>query len=239
MLEVRGLTFAFTQTPVLDDFSYTFESSKIYALMGANGSGKSTLFNLISGFLHVNEGTITLNERDVTHNKPHERAREGLARTFQDMRLCPSLSVEQNLLLAINNKPDEKLHKSFFKRTAHTYAERIETVLKTCHLEAVRHHKAEHISYGQQKLLNLGCSIINDSKLLLLDEPVAGVQPKYREQIAELIAAMDKTVIVIEHNPDFIQSITDTVLFLNGGTIIAEGTYEQIKQNPEVQEAYL
>lgn len=239
MLKIEGLSFSYSETPVLQNLSYSFKPSSVYALMGANGSGKTTLFNIISGFLQAQKGKVYFGENHIDSLPAHERANLGLARTFQDLRLFPSLTVEQNLLLAIQNKPGEKIHSSFFRSEHATYDERIEKVLQTCHLFEVRSQKAEHISYGQQKLLNLGCSIINDSKLLLLDEPVAGVQPKYREQIAELIAAMDKTVIVIEHNPDFIQSITDTVLFLNGGNIIAEGTYEQIKQNPDVQEAYL
>jgi len=207
--------------------------------MGANGSGKTTLFNLISGFLESNSGQILFRNQAIENLKPHQISNLGLSRTFQDMRLIPSLSVYDNLLLALKNKDSERLLQAFLPKKKRAYREEIDEILAKTHLEKVQNSKAEDISYGQQKLLNLAVAMANDFELLLLDEPVAGVQPEYREDILELIKSFNKTVIVIEHNPDFIDRLTDNILFLESGNIIAEGNYASIKANKQVQEAYL
>ena len=119
------------------------------------------------------------------------------------------------------------------------YKEEISKILVQTHLKKVQKSKAEDISYGQQKLLNLAVAMANDFDLLLLDEPVAGVQPEFREEILNLIKGFNKTVIVIEHNPEFIDKLTENILFLDGGNIIAEGNYAHIKANKQVQKAYL
>jgi ABC-type branched-subunit amino acid transport system ATPase component len=155
------------------------------------------------------------------------------------MRLIPSLSVYDNILLALKDKKSEKLLQAFLPQKETLYKEEIEQILAQTHLTKVQTSKAQDISYGQQKLLNLAVAMANDFEFLLLDEPVAGVQPEYRAEILELIKGFNKTVIVIEHNPEFIESLTDNILFLDGGNIIAEGDYITIKSNPQVQKAYL
>lgn len=207
--------------------------------MGANGSGKTTLFNLLSGFLSSDDGQILLKEKAIEELKPHQISNLGLSRTFQDMRLIPSLSVYDNILLALKNKKSEKLLNAFLPQKKHQYQSKIKEILTQTHLETIRNSKAEDISYGQQKLLNLAVAMANDFDILLLDEPVAGVQPEYREEILNLIQGFNKTVIVIEHNPEFIDKLTDNILFLDGGNIIAEGNYAHIKANKQVQKAYL
>ncbi len=127
----------------------------------------------------------------------------------------------------------------FLHQKKHQYREKIDEILAQTHLVKVQNSNAEDISYGQQKLLNLAVAMANDFDLLLLDEPVAGVQPEFREEILNLIKSFNKTVIVIEHNPDFIDRLTDNILFLDGGNIIAEGDYTHIKANKQVQKAYL
>jgi branched-chain amino acid transport system ATP-binding protein len=239
VLVIRNLSKSFGAKEVLREFSYTFEAQTIYALMGANGSGKTTLFNLLSGFLSVDSGEIIFKNRAIEKLKPHQIANLGLSRTFQDMRLTPSLSVYNNVLLALKNKQSERLLRAFLPQTEKLYQEKIEQILAQTHLTKVQNSKAQDISYGQQKLLNLAVAIANDFELLLLDEPVAGVQPEYRAEILELIKSFNKTVIVIEHNPEFIESLTDNILFLDGGNIIAKGNYATIKSNPQVQKAYL
>jgi len=239
MLTIKNLNKSFGNNQVLKNFSYEFKEKTIYALMGANGSGKTTLFNLISGFLESNSGQILFRNQAIENLKPHQISNLGLSRTFQDMRLIPSLSVYDNLLLALKNKDSERLLQAFLPKKKRAYREEIDEILAKTHLEKVQNSKAEDISYGQQKLLNLAVAMANDFELLLLDEPVAGVQPEYREDILELIKSFNKTVIVIEHNPDFIDRLTDNILFLESGNIIAEGNYASIKANKQVQEAYL
>jgi ABC-type branched-subunit amino acid transport system ATPase component len=239
ILKIKNLNKNFGNNQVLSNFSYAFKEKTIYALMGANGSGKTTLFNLMSGFLSANSGEILFKENPTQNLNPHQISNLGLSRTFQDMRLIPSLSVYDNILLALKDKKSEKLLQAFLPQKETLYKEEIEQILAQTHLTKVQTSKAQDISYGQQKLLNLAVAMANDFEFLLLDEPVAGVQPEYRAEILELIKGFNKTVIVIEHNPEFIESLTDNILFLDGGNIIAEGDYTTIKSNPQVQKAYL
>lgn len=239
ILEIKNLKKSFGSNNVLKDFSYEFKEKTIYALMGANGSGKTTLFNLLSGFLQSDDGKILFKNKAIEKLKPFQISNVGLSRTFQEMRLIPTLSVYDNILLALKNKKSEKLINAFLPQKENPYEKRIEEILVQVHLVEVQNSKAEDISYGQQKLLNLAVVMANNFDLLLLDEPVAGVQPEFREEILNLIKSFNKTVIVIEHNPEFIEKLTDNILFLNGGHVIAEGNYTTIKENREVQKAYL
>lgn len=239
ILKIENLNKSFGKNKVLQNFSYTFKEKTIYALMGANGSGKTTLFNLLSGFLQSDAGQILFQEKSIAKLQPFQISNLGLSRTFQDMRLIPSLTVYDNILLALKNKKSEKLLTSFLPQKDDLYTKKIEEILIKTHLEKVQHSKAEDISYGQQKLLNLAVVMVNNFDLLLLDEPVAGVQPEFRKEILDLIQGFNKTVIVIEHNPEFIEELTDNILFLDRGKIILEGNYDTIKNNKEVQKAYL
>ena len=239
MLEIQDLTKSFGSNDVLKNFNYHFKPQTIYALMGANGSGKTTLFNLINGFLKPDSGKIFFKGKDTEKLSAHQVANLGLTRTFQDLRLIPALSVYENILLAFKNKKSEKLPYAFYPFSKNIYDKRVEEILLKTNLIDIKNSKAKEISYGQQKLLNLAVALANDFELLLLNEPVAGVQPEYREQILSLIKSFNKTVIVIEHNPEFLEKLTNNTLFLDGGSIIAEGDYQTIKQNKRVQEAYL
>jgi branched-chain amino acid transport system ATP-binding protein len=239
MLTLENISKCFGTQQVLNGLNYHFKPKTIYALMGANGSGKTTLYNLIGGFLPMSEGKVFLNGVEVSRYSPHERANLGLGRTFQDMRLIPSLSVYDNILMAMREKPSEKIYHAFLPSNKAYMSHKIVSILKQTHLEEVQHHNASDISYGQQKLLNLAVAMANDFELLLLDEPVAGVQPEFREEILKLIQSFNKTVIVIEHNPEFLERLTEHILFLNDGNIIVEGDYQTIKSNKQVQEAYL
>jgi branched-chain amino acid transport system ATP-binding protein len=239
VLVVKDVYKSFGAKEVLRGFSYSFKGNTIYALMGANGSGKTTLFNLLSGFLPIDSGVVEFKNRVINDLKPHQIANLGLSRTFQDMRLIPSISVYDNILLALKNKQSEKLFRAFLPQKNNQYQEKIEHILEKTHLLRVQNSKAKDISYGQQKLLNLAVAMANDFDLLLLDEPVAGVQPEYRAEILNIIKSFGKTVIVIEHNPEFIETLSENILFLDGGKIIASGDYATIKANEQVQKAYL
>jgi len=239
ILKINNLKKSFGKNDVLTNFSYEFKEKTIYALMGANGSGKTTLFNLLSGFLQSDAGEIFFKGKSIEKLKAFQISNVGLSRTFQDMRLIPSLTVYDNILLALKNKESEKLFRAFLPQKNYPYKDRIENIMLQTHLKSVENSKAEDISYGQQKLLNLAVVMANDFDLLLLDEPVAGVQPEYRKEILQLIKSFNKTVIVIEHNPQFIDDLTENILFLDNGNVIAEGNYAKIKANRQVQKAYL
>ena len=239
ILKIKNLNKHFGCNQVLKNFAYEFKEKSIYALMGANGSGKTTLFNLLSGFIERDSGQILFKKNSLENLKPYQISNLGLSRTFQDMRLIPSLSVYDNILLALKNKKSEKLLNAFLPQKKSLYKEKINRILAQTHLEKVQNSNAQDISYGQQKLLNLAVVMANDFDLLLLDEPVAGVQPEFREEILNLIKSFKKTIIVIEHNPQFLEKLTDNILFLEGGKIIVEGNYDTIKNNKQVQKAYL
>lgn len=240
MLIINQLNKSFGKQSVLKDFSYTFKENKIYALMGANGSGKTTLFNIIGHFLTADSGDIIFKDSNITIMPSYKISQLGIARTFQNLRISSSLSVIENIYLAFKNKPDEKIFNAFLTPLGYlNYQDKIDELLNKTHLEAVKNSLAKNISYGQQKLLTLAIAMANDFDLLLLDEPVAGVQPEYRKQISHILKTLNKTVITIEHNAQFIEDLTNNVLFLDKGRIIADGDYQHIKRNPQVQEAYL
>jgi len=239
MLEISSLDMSFAGNKVLNGFSYTFQGGKKYAIMGPNGSGKTTLFNIINGFLRSDKGTIKFKGENINSYPPYKIAELGVARTFQDLRLLLSLTVEQNIFIAIQNKADEHFPHAFFPRTHADVIEKTELLLNRMNLWEIRNSKAGEISYGQQKLLTLAMAMANDFDLLLIDEPVAGIQPKYRDEIATILISLEKTVIFIEHNTSFIQEVAPNVLFLDGGAIVVEGNLKTLRNNPVVQEAYL
>jgi len=248
MLKISNLTFSYGENIILNNLNHSFEENKIYCIMGTNGSGKSTLFNLISGFLTPSNGKIVLKkgieEKDTTKMNPYQVSNIGISRTFQDLRLIPSISVKDNIYLAIKNKKTEKIYNSFLPKKLFTkenkiLEEKITNLLKKTNLFDVKDNLAEDISYGQQKLLNLAQAMTNDFDLLLLDEPVAGVQPKFREDIIKIIKSLNKTVICIEHNIEFIEQLSTNILFLHSGKILAKGDINDIKNNKTVQKAYL
>ncbi len=241
MLEISGIGKSFGDQRVLNGFSYTFEDGGVFALMGANGSGKTTLFNLISGFLRPDYGHIKLGGQDVSSKSPDQIACLGLARTFQDLRIFPTLTVEDNLYISIPEKSDETILGAILHcghRSRHN--DTVSRLLEQTHLNDVRKQKAGEISFGQQKLLTLGMALATKFSVLLLDEPIAGIQPHFQELIASLLSELTgKTIIIIEHNVNFIDIVTRKILFLASGQIIAEGDYKSISSLPAVQEAYL
>lgn len=248
MLELKNITHSFSASKkILDNVSLELEKGKIYALMGANGSGKTTLFNIITGFIKPQSGDIFLKSSKINGLLPHKINRLGIGRTFQDLRLISKLSVKENVILAMNGNPTQNwyraaLPKSFYKSELDSLDEKAEEIIAECFLPDVRHNLAGEISYGQQKLLNLACCIANDAELFLLDEPVAGINPKYREQILELLKrlkAQEKTIFLIEHNTEFLQQIADRIFFLKNGALKVYDTFVHLREDKEVLDAYL
>lgn len=212
--------------------------------MGANGSGKTTLFNIISGFLKPDAGEVYLSDKLIQSLSPYQIARIGFSRTFQDMRLISKLSVRENILLAFSQQRGEAWWRVFFsnREEENRLIQKTNEILKTCFIEDVSDSLAGQISYGQQKLLNLACCLASDASILLLDEPVAGVNPKYRDLLAQVIIGLrnsGKALLIIEHNRDFIELVADKMLFLNGGRISEYPSYRAFRENEIVQNAYV
>lgn len=247
-LRISNITFGFSkEKQILKDLSLSLEKGKIYALMGSNGAGKTTLFNIITGFIKTKQGNIVFSKEDITNRKPYKINQVGIGRTFQDLRLIPKLTVKENILLAIKNYPNDKwiysiIPKYFFRKRLQILEMKTETIIQDYYLKDVRNSLASEISFGQQKLLNLACCVSNNATLLLLDEAVAGIQPEYQKKIALLIKQLKeqgKTILLTEHNTDFIAEVADKILFLNEGAILTFENIEALRKDKKVFEAYI
>ena len=240
MLAVEQLVFSFPGRTVLVGVDLRLPPATVTCLMGGNGSGKTTLFNLLTGFLRPDSGSIRLDDTELIRRAPYQINRLGVARTFQDLRLIGKLSVWENLLLALPDHPGERLTRALLPSTIHAMRNREDqqqatTLLADFFLADVADHLASEISYGQQKLLTLACCVATGARLLLLDEPVAGISPEYRERMAERLAnlrAAGRTILLIEHQPDFLERVGGRFLFLEAGRLHSFDTLAELRAAP-------
>jgi len=246
-LEIKHIEKSFGENQILKDISFEIEQGKVYVLMGTNGSGKTTLFNILTGFLKPENGNVLFNNESILNKEPHLINVNGISRTFQDLRLIEELSAEENIMLSFKNQEGEKWWKALLPKNNYK-TEQVENIskankiLEETFISEVLDQKAGEISYGQQKLLTLACCISNNAELFLLDEPVAGVNPIYREKLITVINKLKekgKTFIIIEHNADFITEIADKVLFLNSGMIKEYENYFAMRNDEHVKEAFV
>jgi ABC-type branched-subunit amino acid transport system ATPase component len=247
-LQVKNITHSFSgNKKILDNVSFELERNRIYALMGANGSGKTTLFNVITGFVKPQYGQAFFDSNKISDLSPHEINRLGISRTFQDLRLISKLTVKENILLTMNGNPTQAWYRAVlpryvYKSEMRALEDKAEEIIATCFLQDIASALGGEISYGQQKLLNLACCIANDAEMLLLDEPIAGINPKHQERILDLLKQLrerGKTILLIEHNTDFLWQVADRFFFLRSGKLKAYDTLEQLKSDKEVLSAYL
>lgn len=235
------------ENKVLTNVSFELKEGAVTVLMGTNGSGKTTLFNIISGYLSQNDGEVLLNGKNIQHIPSYKINLLGIARTFQDMRLISNLTVKENILLAFTAQEGEKWWRTIIpdKKMAQeqlTNSLNADEILSNCFIDDIADSIAGEISFGQQKLLNLACCIANDSQILLLDEPVAGVNPIFREKLSatiQWIKDRGKTLLIIEHNTDFIETVADQILFLNKGEVSVFDNYNLFRQDEKVKNAYV
>lgn len=246
MLKVQNLKKHFGGVRAVNDCNFEVQERTITALIGPNGSGKTTVFDLISGILKSDDGKIIFDDTDITGLSPETIANLhglGISRLFQQAHLFNNLTVEKNLFLAFDNE-DTKFWKNFLGKNEITKEkeEKIKKMLEMVGLEGFKNKLARDLSYGQKRLIELIRTILNPHKLLMLDEPVAGVNPKLRRVIERILLELKQqgeSILLIEHDMDFAFSIADRVIVMDEGKVIAEGAPEQIKHSPRVLEAYL
>ena len=247
LLQLQNVTFGFSsEKQIFKNLSFGLEQGKIYALMGANGSGKTTLFNLISGFHKPHSGNIVFKQQNIAHTVPYQINRMGIGRTFQDLRLVSKLTVKENVLLAMQGNPTDNwikavLPASVFKKDLRQLESKAEKLLGDYFLQDIQDSLAHEISFGQQKLLNLACCVANGACVLLLDEPVAGINPQFREQITILIQRLQqqgKTILMIEHNTDFVDVTGECFLFLDDGVLTRFDTFTELQNSRQAADGY-
>ncbi|MGE5169344.1 MAG: ABC transporter ATP-binding protein [Rudaea sp.] len=247
LLAVSDLARSFYGVHALDGVHLAVEAHRITGLIGPNGAGKTTLFNCISGIVPPDRGNVVFDGRDITGWRPDRIAGAGLVRTFQIARGFPRLSVYENLLLYGDRQPGERVGSAL--RRASEALRREDALLEAAYAIAQRldlvpvlNRPASSLSGGQKKLLEIGRVLMADPKIVLLDEPVAGVNPSLTREIAgHLRRLVDEglTVLLIEHHMDTIAALCDRVVVLAGGRNLAEGTFAEVAGDPAVQEAYM
>ena len=240
LLEVDGLTKRFGGVTALDGCSFSVPEGTVTALVGPNGSGKTTVFNLVTGYLRPDAGGIRFAGNAVRRPDPSRLSRHGLTRTFQQARIFPDLTLVQNMVAAVR----QPWHALFPVRRAVRSGEtsRALALLEEFGLARLAHHRAGTVSYGQKKLLEFAAVLMGEPRLILLDEPTAGVNPVLAEQIEARVRELNArglTFLLVEHNMNLVMRLCDPVVVLDHGTKLAEGTPAEVRSDPRVLDAYL
>ncbi|MGK9054569.1 ABC transporter ATP-binding protein [Neorhizobium petrolearium] len=246
-LDIRNAVRSFSAVRAVDDVSFTAEPGRITGLIGPNGAGKTTLFNAIAGELAVDSGEITLDAERIDGLPPYKVFSRGLARTFQIPRPFAGMTVLENVMLVPAGQHGERFWNTWLRpglvaREEKTNLEKARAIIEFCGLSPVEKQLAGAISGGQQKLVELARALMADPRIILLDEPGAGVNPALLDTIVDRIVELNKrgmTFLIIEHNMDFIMSLCDKVVVMAAGKVIAEGLPEQVRADRMVVDAYL
>jgi len=248
VLEVKNLSCAFGGLMAVSELDFHVEENEILGIIGPNGAGKTTVFNLITGFYSPLHGEIIFKGKNIENLKPYQITRLGIARTFQNPRLFKQLSVLDNVKIAMHKVYNASVfdvilrNKKVYKAEEEQEEKAIE-LLKFFHLYDRKDEISQNLPYGDQRRLEIARAMATNPTLLLLDEPAAGMNPHESKELANLILQIrDKfnlTIILIEHHMDVVMGICERIIVLDYGMKIAEGTPEEIKNNPRVIEAYL
>jgi branched-chain amino acid transport system ATP-binding protein len=241
VLSARGLVKRFGGITATQNVDLDVRRGARHALIGPNGAGKTTLINLLTGVLQPTEGRIVLEGEDITNLAPHRRVRRGMVRTFQINQLFNPLTPLETLALVVSQH--KGLGGGFWKPlgTSKEVARRCEQLLAQFHLTEVMNQRTEHLAYGKRRLLEIAIALACEPRVLLLDEPVAGVPAGEREELLQTVAALpaDVSVLLIEHDMDLVFSFADRMTVLVNGAVLTEGTPDEIANNPEVKAVYL
>jgi len=241
MLHTEGLTKRFGGIVAVDDVDFTLEAGELTSLIGPNGAGKTTFFNLLTGALAPTSGTITFRGEDITDHSPQETALLGLHRSFQITNVFPNSTVHENVRIAAQAHSSASWR---FWRNANAFAEQAEEahrILERVGLDERADEPAAALSHGEKRKLEVAIAMAGDPEVLLLDEPNAGVSSESVDEVIDLIedVAEDHAVLLVEHNMDVVMTVSDRIVVLNQGAVIADDDPEAVRGDPAVQEAYL
>lgn len=241
VLKAKGLTKQFRGFVAVKDVDLNIRERSIHALIGPNGAGKTTCFNLLTKFLQPSKGQIMFRERDITNLEPAEVARLGVIRSFQISAVFSSLTVKENLLIALQRTTS--LPHCFWRSSSALdgLAERARLIVKTVNLETYFDRPAGELSYGRKRALEIATTIALDPEVMLLDEPMAGMGVEDVAVVSDVIreAARNKTVVMVEHNLKVVKDLCQRVTVLQRGEVLVEGTYDEISGNELVRSAYM
>ena len=239
LLEINQLNKSFGGIKAVNNCSFSIAKGKISALIGPNGAGKTTVFNLITGLLKPDSGTINFKGEPIANLPPHKITRKGISRTFQITRDLQEMTVMENMVIQSQiNSIGDLFHDSI---RGHDKSKAME-LLDFVGISYLAYEKSRNLSYGQKKLLEFASVLMSDPELIMLDEPASGVNPALLESIMERIQELNtqgKTFLIVEHNMDLVMSISNPVIVMAYGTVLSEGTPEEIQSDEQVLEAYL
>ena len=247
-LQVENLSVNFGGLKALDDVSFSVAKNEVFSIVGPNGAGKSTIFNVISSFYKPSQGQIFFDAKDITATRPDEKAKLGITRTFQNIELFEHSSVLQNLLIGrtIHNKHTVYRQLIFDKTVRNSeiaHREAAEKVIDFLELAHYRDDLIANLPYGVRKKVELARALCAEPSLLLLDEPASGLNPEETEEVGHWIEDIRHdlgiTVVMIEHDMSLVTEVSDRVLALSEGKVIAQGTAEEVQNNADVVSAYL
>ncbi len=248
LLEINGISIRFGGLTAVADFSMKMEKNDICGLIGPNGAGKTTVFNMLTGVYRPNSGTIVFNGESLAGLKPYNITSRRIARTFQNIRLMKNLTVLENVKISFVYQTKCNLAESIFRlpgffREEDDVEKKSMALLKVFHLDGKKNELATNLPYGEQRRLEIARALATNPKLLLLDEPAAGMNPQETQELADLIRwireKFDIAILLIEHDMRLVMGVCENIIVLDYGKIIAEGTPEKIRNDPKVIEAYL
>ncbi len=248
MLEVKNLSISFGGLKAVDGFDVTIEKGQLYGLIGPNGAGKTTVFNLLTGVYKPDTGSIVLDGKNITGKKTIEINQSGIARTFQNIRLFKELTVLDNVKAGLHNHYKYStlagiLRLPNYYKAEKAMDEKAMELLKVFDLEQESHYKASNLPYGKQRKLEIARALATEPKLLLLDEPAAGMNPNETAELMETIRFVRKefnmTILLIEHDMKLVSGICEKLTVLNFGQVLASGDTSDVLNDPQVITAYL
>lgn len=250
LLETKNLGISFGGLKAAQDVNLKIKKNQLYGLVGPNGAGKTTIFNLLTGVYQPTEGTFMLDGKELTGKTQEAINHAGIARTFQNIRLFNNMSVIRNVLVGLHNQPQYKCNPfvSMLRLPKHfdtekRMRERAKEILRIVGLEDERNNLSCNLPYGKQRKLEIARALATNPKLLLLDEPAAGMNPHETEELMEVIRYIrdeyDMTILLIEHDMKFVAGLCDEITVLNFGTVLAQGDPQTALNNPEVIKAYI